>query len=225
MLCHGGPQPLEPVGIIQTIMSASEDTGVRPPPSTSSDPFLEEQTVLILVGLIASGKVERQTVHCMKPTLTTDLPYSTRLLSRRLLRIISPGSAAVTKMTWVTDSELRNLPTKRFAKVARPASTGPISMPRTSVRLARTYAYRPLTSSKRQRSYWSTIARAFPGTSISIIVFDTPYHVRKRNARTDKWLTLISLRFFPQVCASRLQRRKFLIIHIYIDFPLRVSNR
>ncbi|KIK83710.1 hypothetical protein PAXRUDRAFT_832026 [Paxillus rubicundulus Ve08.2h10] len=36
-----------------------------------------------------------------------------------------------------------------------------------------------------QRSYWTTIARVFPGTSISVIVFDTPYNV----------------------CASRLQRR------------------
>lgn len=36
-----------------------------------------------------------------------------------------------------------------------------------------------------QRSYWTTIARAFPGTSISVIVFDTPYNI----------------------CASRLQQR------------------
>ncbi|KAI6000988.1 AAA domain-containing protein [Pisolithus orientalis] len=36
-----------------------------------------------------------------------------------------------------------------------------------------------------QRSYWTNIARSFPRTTISIIVFDTPYHV----------------------CASRLQHR------------------
>jgi len=42
-----------------------------------------------------------------------------------------------------------------------------------------------LTSSRRQRSHWSAIAREFPGTTISIIVFDTPY----------------------DVCVSRLQRR------------------
>jgi hypothetical protein len=39
-------------------MSASEDTGAGPPLSAPPDPFQEEQTVLILVGLIASGKVE-----------------------------------------------------------------------------------------------------------------------------------------------------------------------
>lgn len=119
-------------------MSASEDVvEVRPPPPTSPDPFLEEQTVLILVGLIASGKVERQTIQ-MKPWIT-DLLY-TSLLSQMLLRTISPSSAAVTRMTWVTDSELRNLPTTRFAKVARLASTEPTLMPCRSVRLAHTHS-------------------------------------------------------------------------------------
>jgi hypothetical protein len=105
--------------------------------------------------------------------------YSISLLSPRLLRAISPGSAAVTRMIWVTGSESRSLPTTRFVKVALLASIGPISMPCTSarLRLAHTYSCKLLMPSERQRSHWSTIARAFPGTSISIIVFDTPYHV------------------------------------------------
>lgn len=50
------------VGLVQTSMSAPEDAQVNSSPSAPPDPFQEEQTVLILVGLIASGKVESQTV-------------------------------------------------------------------------------------------------------------------------------------------------------------------
>ena len=47
--------------LFQTTMSVSEEPGAEPSPSITPDPFQEEQTVIILVGLIASGKVEPAT--------------------------------------------------------------------------------------------------------------------------------------------------------------------
>ena len=38
-------------------MSTSADVGVKASPLSYPDPFQEEQAVLILVGLVASGKV------------------------------------------------------------------------------------------------------------------------------------------------------------------------
>lgn len=61
-------------------MSASEDTGAGPSPSAPPDPFQEEQTVIILVGLIASGKVESAAPFDRMVSLIADPLYFTILL-------------------------------------------------------------------------------------------------------------------------------------------------
>ncbi|KAF8449067.1 hypothetical protein L210DRAFT_3389039 [Boletus edulis BED1] len=128
-------------------MSALEenDVGARPPLlATLPDPFQKEQTVLILVGLIGSGK------STFAQALESYFPRFRRCNQDDL-----GNRQQVEELAYHTLREGRSP-----------------CIDRTNVNAT-------------QRSYWSAIARAFPGTSISIIVFDTPY----------------------DVCASRLQRR------------------
>ncbi|KAH7890728.1 AAA domain-containing protein, partial [Phlebopus sp. FC_14] len=108
------------------------------------EPFDGEQTMLILVGLIASGK------STFAEALERYFPRFRRCNQDSL------GSR----------QQVENL--------ARQSLQAGLSacIDRTNV-------------NARQRSYWTAIAHEFPGTSISVIVFDTPY----------------------QACASRLQRR------------------
>ncbi|KAF8845169.1 hypothetical protein BDN67DRAFT_941988 [Paxillus ammoniavirescens] len=112
--------------------------------STSPDPFHEEQTVLILVGLIASGK------STFADALENYFP--------RFRRCNQDNLGSRQQVEYLAHQTL--------------CEGGSPCIDRTNFNAL-------------QRSYWTTIARAFPGTSISVIVFDTPYNI----------------------CASRLQRR------------------
>ncbi|KAI6016001.1 AAA domain-containing protein [Pisolithus microcarpus] len=109
-----------------------------------SNPFDGEQTMLILVGLVASGK------STFAEALERHFPRFRRcnqddLGNRRLV--------------------------EELARQTLREGLSPC-IDRTNFNAV-------------QRSYWTNIARAFPRTTISVIVFDTPYHV----------------------CASRLQHR------------------
>ncbi|KAF8557802.1 hypothetical protein OG21DRAFT_1505057 [Imleria badia] len=127
-------------------MSASEENTEATPslPTHPTDAFQEEQTVLILVGLIASGK------STFAEALERHFPRFRRCNQDDL-----GNRQRVEELAYQTLSEGRSP-----------------CIDRTNFNAV-------------QRSHWSAIARAFPRTSISIIVFDTPYHV----------------------CASRLERR------------------
>ncbi|KAF9221362.1 hypothetical protein BS17DRAFT_737649 [Gyrodon lividus] len=113
-------------------------------PSTLPDPFYGEQTVLILVGLIASGK------STFAEALENHFPRFRRCNQDNL----------------GTRQRVEDLAYHTLREGGSPC------IDRTNFNVL-------------QRSYWITIAHAFPGTSISVIVFDTSYHV----------------------CASRLQQR------------------
>ncbi|KIJ62052.1 hypothetical protein HYDPIDRAFT_95380 [Hydnomerulius pinastri MD-312] len=104
--------------------------------STPSDPFSEEQTVLILVGLIASGK------STFAEALETHFPRFRRCNQDNL-------------------GDRRSVEDLAYRTLREGLSP---CIDRTNFNAV-------------QRSYWTNIARAFPGTSICVIVFDTPYHV------------------------------------------------
>ncbi|KAG6334609.1 hypothetical protein ID866_4485 [Astraeus odoratus] len=113
-------------------------------PSLLPEPFEGEQTVLILVGLIASGK------STFAEALQKYFPKFRRCNQDNL------GSRQLVEA---------------LARQTLQEGLSPC-IDRTNFNAV-------------QRSYWTNITHAFPGTSISVIVFDTPYHV----------------------CASRLQYR------------------
>ncbi|KAI6161718.1 AAA domain-containing protein [Pisolithus thermaeus] len=100
------------------------------------DPFDGEQTMLILVGLVASGK------STFAEALERHFPRFRRcnqddLGNRRLV--------------------------EELARQTLREGLSPC-IDRTNFNAV-------------QRSYWTNIARAFPPTTINVIVFDTPYHV------------------------------------------------
>ncbi|KAF9245272.1 AAA domain-containing protein [Melanogaster broomeanus] len=115
-----------------------------PASSNSPDPFHGEQTMLILVGLIASGK------STFAEALENHFPRFRRcnqddLGNRQLVEDLAYETLREGLSPCIDRTNFNAL----------------------------------------QRSYWTGIAREFLGTSISVIVFHTPY----------------------QVCASRLQQR------------------
>ncbi|KAF9462951.1 P-loop containing nucleoside triphosphate hydrolase protein [Collybia nuda] len=112
----------------------------------STEPWLEGQAVLILCGLIASGK------STFAQELERHYPQFRRC----------------------NQDELGDR--RRVERLARETLAQGLSVciDRTNFNVT-------------QRSYWIEIAREFPGTSIWVIVFDTPYHI----------------------CAARLQTRTF----------------
>lgn len=121
--------------------------------------------------------------------------------SLRPLRDTFQDFGAAIRTTWAAEGAWRSWLIRLFAKACPPASTAPTSMQCMSVRNADSNHD---VTDNRQRSYWTNIAREFPGTTVSIIVFDTPYQV----SNLEPFLTpRISCDW--QVCASRLENRKY----------------